>query len=207
MKPEDVLLVRPQQERALVKFRKMVEAGTETLVELGIAGLTTDAIVARAGVNISTFYKYFPNREAFICYLGIKFIEQQTESIRKVIASMPPDAPLERVIPAMIESSVEDWSTNRGARALQGIFVLNPVLYGEYSQSSQDVAEALRPFMAVWNIKGSFADWQRMHSVFGDCAIVLFDRAVKAEPAEQVRLIAELKALAVAYFKTAVAPS
>ena len=136
--------------------------------------------------------------------LGVLLEEKQ---IRKVIASMPPDAPLERVIPAMIESSVEDWSTNRGARALQGIFVLNPVLYAEYSQSSQDVAEALRPFMAVWNIKGSFADWQRMHSVFGDCAIVLFDRAVKAEPAEQVRLIAELKALAVAYFKTAVTPS
>ena len=206
MKPEDVLLVRPQQERALVKFHKMLEAGRETLVEAGIAGLTSEAIVSRAGVNISTFYKYFANRDAFVSYLAIEFIERQTATLCQVVDSMPLDAPLERVIPAMIDSSVEDWSNNPGSRALQGLFVLNPLLYAEYSRSSQQVAVALRPFMAPWNIQGSFADWERMHSVFGDCAIVLFDRAAKAEHTEQAQLITELKALAVAYFKTAVRP-
>lgn len=205
MKPEEVLLVRPQQERALAKFRKMIGAGIETLVEAGISGLTSETIAARAGVNISTFYKYFQNKDAFISYLALEFIEQQTATLRAVIASMPPDAPLERVIPAMIDSSVEDWGNNPGARALQGIFVLNPVLYEEYSRSARNVAEALRPFMQVWNIKGSFEDWERMHLVFGDCAIVLYDRASKEDQAEQTRLIAELKALAVAYFRTAVA--
>ena len=38
-----------------------------------------------------------------------------------------------------------------------------------------------------------------MHSVFDDCAIVLFDRAAKADAEEQARVIVQLKNLAVAY--------
>lgn len=204
MKAEDFLLVQPQQDRALVKFRRMVDAGIEILAESGLAGLTTDAIAARAEVNISTFYKYFPNRDALVGYLSVTFIEEQTASLKAVIERMPADAPLDVVIPAMIDTAVEDWTKNPASRALQGSFILDPVLYAEYSRSSQDVALALRPFMAVWNIEGDFEDWDRMHSVFGDSAIVLFDRAAKAEPEEQAKVIVQLKKLAVAYFKTAV---
>lgn len=204
MKAEDFLLVQPQQDRALVKFRRMVDAGIEILAESGLAGLTTDAIAARAEVNISTFYKYFPNRDALVGYLSVTFIEEQTASLKTVIERMPADAPLDVVIPAMIDTAVEDWAKNPASRALQGSFILDPVLYAEYSRSSQDVALALRPFMAVWNIEGDFEDWDRMHSVFGDSAIVLFDRAAKAEPEEQAKVIVQLKKLAVAYFKTAV---
>lgn len=204
MKAEDFLLVQPQQNRALVKFRRMVDAGIEILAESGLAGLTTDAIAARAEVNISTFYKYFPNRDALVGYLSVTFIEEQTASLKAVIERMPADAPLDVVIPAMIDTAVEDWTKNPASRALQGSFILDPVLYAEYSRSSQDVALALRPFMAVWNIEGDFEDWDRMHSVFGDSAIVLFDRAAKAEPEEQAKVIVQLKKLAVAYFKTAV---
>ena len=204
MKAEDFLLVQPQQDRALVKFRRMVDAGIEILAESGLAGLTTDAIAARAEVNISTFYKYFPNRDALVGYLSVTFIEEQTASLKTVIERMPADAPLDVVIPAMIDTAVEDWTKNPASRALQGSFILDPVLYAEYSRSSQDVALALRPFMAVWNIEGDIEDWDRMHSVFGDSAIVLFDRAAKAEPEEQAKVIVQLKKLAVAYFKTAV---
>jgi len=56
--------------------------------------------------------------------------------------------------------------------------------------------------MTSWSFKGSHDDWDRMHSIFGDCAIVVYDRAAKAEAAEQAEIIAELKILAVAYFNT-----
>ncbi|HCY98403.1 MAG: hypothetical protein A3D16_00410 [Rhodobacterales bacterium RIFCSPHIGHO2_02_FULL_62_130] len=205
MKPEDFLLVQPQQERAIAKFRKMVEAGGHILAEQGFGGLTSDAIAARADVNISTFYKYFANRDALLGHMAVAFIEAQTASLIRLIAQTPPDAPLELVIPAMIDTAVDDWASNPTSRALQGIFILDPVLYAEYSRSSLEVAAALRPFMAAWNVAGSYEDWQRLHLVFGDCAIVLFDRAAKAEPDEQAKVIVQLKNLAVAYFKTAVA--
>ncbi|MCW1933828.1 TetR/AcrR family transcriptional regulator [Pararhodobacter zhoushanensis] len=205
MKPEDFLLVQPQQDRAFAKFHKMVQAASEILAEDGFGGLTSDAIAARAGVNISTFYKYFANRDAVLGYMAVAFIEEQTASLQRLIARMPPDAPLEQVIPAMIDTAVDDWTSNPTSRALQGCFILDPVLYAEYSQSSLIVAAALRPFITVWNIAGTHDDWDRMHSVFGDCAIVLYDRAAKAEPAEQAEVVIQLKNLAVAYFKTAVA--
>lgn len=205
MKPEDFLLVQPQQERAIAKFRKIVAAGGEILAESGFGGLTSDAIAARAGVNISTFYKYFANRDALLGYMAVTFIEEQTASLIHLIDGTPSDAPLDQVIPAMIDTAVDDWASNPTSRALQGIFILDPVLYAEYSRSSLDVAAALRPFMSAWNVAGTYEDWQRMHLVFGDCAIVLFDRAAKAEPDEQAKVIVQLKNLAVAYFRTAAA--
>lgn len=204
MKPEDFLLVQPQQERAVAKFRKMVEAGGEILAESGFGGLTSDAVAARAGVNISTFYKYFANREALVGYMAVAFIEEQTTSLCRFIARTAPDTPLERVIPAMIDTAVDDWTNNPTSRALQGSFILDPVLYAEYSRSSLDVAAALRPFMTAWKITGTHEDWDRMHSLFGDCAIVLFDRAAKSNPEEQAKIILQLKKLAVAYFRTAI---
>lgn len=204
MAPEEFLLVQPQQVRALEKFRRMIETGREILAESGLAGLTSDAVVARAGVNISTFYKYFPNREALIGYLAVAFIEQQTEALRKVISTFPPDAPMEQVIPAMIDAAVDDWSSNPASRALQSMFMLDPVLYEEYSRSAIDVAEALRPFMQVWGMSGTIEDWELMHTIFGDCAIVLFDRAAKSDAEGQARVIWELKRLAIAYLGTGV---
>jgi AcrR family transcriptional regulator len=204
MKPEDFLLVQPQQARAVAKFRSMVAAAGEVLAESGIGGLTSDAIAARAVVNISMFYKYFANRDALPGYMAVTFIEEQTASLIRLIERTPASALLDQMIPAMIDTAVDDWASNPTSRALQGIFILDPVLYAEYSRSSLDVAAALRPFMAAWNVAGTYEGWQRMHLVFGDCAIVLFDRAAKAEPDEQAKIIIQLKNLAVAYFRTAI---
>jgi AcrR family transcriptional regulator len=85
MKPEAFLLVQPQQDRAFAKFRKMVAAAGEILAESGFGGLTSDAIAARAGVNISTFYKYFANRDALLGFMAVTFIEEQTTSLIRLI--------------------------------------------------------------------------------------------------------------------------
>lgn len=199
-RPEDFLLATPLQARAKLTFQRIVDAAKDLLVEGGLAGLSTDAVAQRAEVNIATLYKYFANREALVRYLAVSFSQAQTDSLRAAIASFPPDAPIHLVLPQLIDTMVRDWTREPSSRAIQSIFLMDPVLYAEYSRASVDVAEALRQFRDPWGFEGTEEDWQRMHAVFGDCAIALLDRAAKSDPDEQERTVNELKALALAYF-------
>ncbi|MBX9456794.1 MAG: hypothetical protein KL863_12625 [Rhizobium sp.] len=95
------------------------------------------------------------------------------------------------VIRDLITTMFDDWAREPAYRALQGIFLTNPLLYEEYSRASIDVAEALQHFRVPWGFQGTDEEWLRMHGVFGDCAIGLLDRAAKSSLEEQVVLSGE----------------
>ncbi|MGB8666049.1 MAG: TetR/AcrR family transcriptional regulator, partial [Serratia inhibens] len=57
---------RPVQERSRITVDAIVQASAYILNESGWEGLTTNAIAERAGVNISSLYQFFPNKEAII---------------------------------------------------------------------------------------------------------------------------------------------
>jgi AcrR family transcriptional regulator len=206
LEPSDFLLVHPKQARAKITFQSMIAAGKVVLAEGGLSAVTTDSVAQRAGVNISTFYKYFTNRDDFLGYLAMEFIQSQARAHREVIAGLSPDAPMRRVVPRLVSIMFEDWSREPAYKELQGIFLTNPMLYQEYSRASVDVADALQHFRQPWGFSGTDAEWYMMHAVFGDCAIGLLDRAAKSPPDEQVVLLGELQRLAVAYFSSWMQP-
>lgn len=202
MTPDDFLLSVPKQDRARAALTRILDAGRQILAEDGLPALTTDEIARRAEVNIATFYKYFANREGLLGYLALQFSDQQTQSLLDCIATFPPTASWRDLLPALIDTMVQDWVRLPGSRTLQGVFLMDPRLQEEYGQSSLAVANALRPFAPAWGFKGTEAEWQRLHMVFGDCLIALLDRAAKSPGPEQAALIVEMKRLAIAYHAT-----
>lgn len=77
--PRPVLSPRkiPRQARATATFEAIVEAAARILEDAGLAGYTTNAIAARAGVSIGSLYQYFPDRDAITRSL----IERQTAAL------------------------------------------------------------------------------------------------------------------------------
>ena len=59
----------PKQERSRATVEAILQASTYILERRGYEGLTTNAVAARAGVNIASLYQYFPNKEAIFCEL------------------------------------------------------------------------------------------------------------------------------------------
>lgn len=202
MTPDDFLLSIPKQDRARAALARILEAGREILAAEGLPALTTDEIARRAEVNIATFYKYFANREGLLGYLALQFSDAQTRSLLDCIASFPVTTSWRAVLPALIDTMVQDWVRVPGSRTLQGVFLMDPRLQEEYGQSSIAVATALKPFAPAWGFQGTEAEWQRLHMVFGDCLIALLDRAAKSPGTEQAAIIAEMKRLAIAYHAT-----
>src|SRR5882724_8896153 len=77
--PRPVLRPRkkPLQDRSRATVDAIVQAAAYILVRQGPAGLTTNAIAERAGVNIASVYQFFPGKEAIVAELQRRHVAEQ----------------------------------------------------------------------------------------------------------------------------------
>jgi AcrR family transcriptional regulator len=74
-----------QQTRA-----KLIETGLVLAEELGLEGLSVNAVVASAGVSKGTFFHHFPDRVSYLVALHRRFHDALFDEVMSVIADMPP---------------------------------------------------------------------------------------------------------------------
>ena len=74
----------------------MLATATELLDRVGAEGLTTNLIASESGVNISSIYKYFPNKHAILVALFERYNQQRFEAVRELVRAglLPTDRPL-----------------------------------------------------------------------------------------------------------------
>jgi AcrR family transcriptional regulator len=63
-------LRRTQEERRESTIRKLVDAATEALIDVGYAEASVQEICARAGVSHGGLFRHFPTREALMVAVG-----------------------------------------------------------------------------------------------------------------------------------------
>ncbi|MFZ4718991.1 MAG: TetR/AcrR family transcriptional regulator [Ilumatobacteraceae bacterium] len=74
--PDVELRVAPQQARARQAIDAVLEATGQLLDEVGYDRVTTKAVAARAGVNIATLYRYFPDKISLARALAARYDHQ-----------------------------------------------------------------------------------------------------------------------------------
>jgi AcrR family transcriptional regulator len=94
--------VIPTQERAQASTEAILTAAEQLLHERGFARMTTNAIAARAGVNVALVYRYFAGKEAIVAALIERFTQATLHGFERVLADQG-DAPLPVVIRALLE--------------------------------------------------------------------------------------------------------
>ncbi|MDR3471123.1 MAG: TetR/AcrR family transcriptional regulator [Devosia sp.] len=67
--PVITLRRQAKQQRAIATVDAIIEAATYILTHRGPGGFTTQKIVEKAGVNVASFYQYFPNKEAVLFHI------------------------------------------------------------------------------------------------------------------------------------------
>jgi AcrR family transcriptional regulator len=72
---------RPRQQRSKATVDTILEATTRVLKKHGFDGLSTNAVVAQAGVSIGSLYQYFPNKEALVAKLIDRHMEDMNAAI------------------------------------------------------------------------------------------------------------------------------
>lgn len=68
---------KPQQERALRTYARLLDATGLLLAEVGVERISTNLVAARAGVSPPTLYHYFADKYALLAALGERLMAQQ----------------------------------------------------------------------------------------------------------------------------------
>lgn len=93
----------PSQERSRFTVDTIIQASTYILMEKGWKGLTTNAIAERAGVNISSLYQFFPNKEAIVAELQRRHAAEMDEELAKILGLIPQQSSLKQVLTLLVE--------------------------------------------------------------------------------------------------------
>jgi AcrR family transcriptional regulator len=76
-KPNIASKKQPRQSRSIATVAAIVEAATYIVSRGGLADFTSNKVAERAGVNIASFYQYFPNKEALLFHIVQRTWDQQ----------------------------------------------------------------------------------------------------------------------------------
>jgi AcrR family transcriptional regulator len=196
----DLLLRRePQQPRARRTFERVLEATARLLDEVGIDHVTTNLIARRAGVNIATLYKYFPNKYALVNVLALRFAERQIEAMRAYLASADPARPWQEVNDGLIDVLVGETRRQPGFAALQRALMAVPELLHAYRQMNYLTARELNGFLRRWGVDLPERRLDLMVLCMGEASAALLDLAESAEGYAADDIIAEMKAMLTGY--------
>jgi TetR/AcrR family transcriptional regulator, transcriptional repressor for nem operon len=100
---------------ALQTREALLDAGAALAEEHGLAGVSVNMVVARAGVAKGTFYVHFKDRAEFVDAMHARFHARVQAAVDQAVAGLPPGAGrLIRAAEAYLDVSL----ANRGVKAL-----------------------------------------------------------------------------------------
>lgn len=66
----------PVQERGRRRVQQLLDAAAQVIAESGVDNATTNAVAARAETSVGVLYKFFPNKQAIVEALALRYIEE-----------------------------------------------------------------------------------------------------------------------------------
>lgn len=108
-----------QQERSRATVDAILQASTYILVRRGWSDLTTNAIAERAGVNISSLYQYFPNKEAIVFELQRRHIAHTRNTVSAILSKDATQLSLREALTCMVEVLIHE---HRDAPEMHRVF-------------------------------------------------------------------------------------
>jgi AcrR family transcriptional regulator len=104
----------PVQRRAQISVQRILDTAGTLLDEVGLERVTTELIAERAGVNVATVYKYFPNKHAVLAELYRTHYEPRLEHFNGVMAVIAAGGDWRRAIDEGLDLSTRDRQSRPG---------------------------------------------------------------------------------------------
>lgn len=93
----------PRQQRALERIDHLLDAAASVIAEVGVGDTTTNAIAAKAGASVGSLYQFFPNKDAVLRSLAMRYATAFDALKDRVMAVEAADLPLEIMMRGIVE--------------------------------------------------------------------------------------------------------
>jgi TetR/AcrR family transcriptional repressor of nem operon len=124
---------------ALQTREALLDAGAALAEEHGLAGVSVNMVVARAGVAKGTFYVHFKDRSAFVDDMHARFHARVQVAVDQAVAGLPPGA---RRLARAAEAYLDVSLANRGVKALSLEARSDPAVQGSMAVRRERLAAA-----------------------------------------------------------------
>src|ERR1700728_1719145 len=139
---------------ALQTREALLGAGAALAEEHGLAGVSVNMVVARAGVAKGTFYVHFKDRAAFVDAMHARFHARVEAVVGEAVAGLAPGA--ERLFRGS-EAYLDVSLANRGVKALSLETRSDPAVQGSMEARRQRLATAGAPDLEALGWGGAHA--------------------------------------------------
>jgi AcrR family transcriptional regulator len=181
----------PVQARGRATFDRILDTTATLLDEVGIERISTNLIARRAGINIATLYKYFPNKLSVINALFEHQIQQRTEYSRAAVPEGGPETDWRTVVDAVVDALFAARRRQPGNTALRRAMLSSPELRQIHDAMNRETAGELAVRIAArQRVEGHAAE------VTARCAIEMLSSLLdlgEGEP-EPVRTLVQSEA-------------
>lgn len=118
-KPNIASKKQPRQSRSIATVAAIVEAATYILSRGGLTNFTSNKVAERAGVNVASFYQYFPNKEALLFHIVQRTWDEQLARLEPILTSgdASPAERLRAFVRELMLVEAAETELRRGMRA------------------------------------------------------------------------------------------
>jgi AcrR family transcriptional regulator len=139
----------PRQARGQQRIDTILDAAEIVLGEYGVEATTTNAIAARANTSIGSLYQFFPNKEAVLHAVGLRFLDRTREIFTPLLSPPAAAFPLDVWIDRMADALNAAQKANPAFKALFCSPMLLPELVDADSEMHSQFVDGLDSVFAV----------------------------------------------------------
>lgn len=187
---------RPSGGRARKTVERILATTAELLDEVGFDDMTTNLIAARAGVNVASLYKYFPNKYAVLTGLADQMRDEQLELLSQ---RLQPRGDWRGELAALLDAYLELFVSRPGFAELAAVMSSSPVLRVIDEASLAAEVRVIAQRLVDYGIEGSRADREAIARVTLEASRGVLPLMRRARPAGRKRLMRELRRMLEAY--------
>ncbi|MBD7493741.1 TetR/AcrR family transcriptional regulator [Klebsiella pneumoniae] len=139
----------PTQERSRATVTAIMQSATYILTKKGWEGLTTKKIAEQAGVNISSLYQFFPNKESIVAELQRQHTAARQAELSKALDMLPQQHSLREVLLLIVKGVIDEHRISPEMHiAIHEELPSSVRLENDHKQKIQLLfSNALKPFM------------------------------------------------------------
>jgi AcrR family transcriptional regulator len=207
----DAFRRRPRQSRGQARVELLLDAAAAVIAEQGLQAATAEAIALRAKTAKGSLYQFFPNRDAVLAALALRYADEMRAIHERAFPMDPHGVPLDRLIDRIVKPLAEFHDTHPAFRRVFAT-VEGPAddtrsaptrLRAQLFESFVDRLDVL---FAARNPTLTTRDRRRVALVAASLGQSLLARRGRAVPAEKKPLLDDLRRILLAYLQPVLDP-
>lgn len=195
----------PRQERGRVRVEKILDAAADVIANVGVEAATTNAIAAHANTSVGSLYQFFPNKEAIVDALAMRFNTELRQLNDVVLSPEAMLAPLPELVNNVVDSLLQFHEANPAYRHVYQATHRSDGAPGTKEAELHKAVVGRVEELLVTRKPAMESTTKHLHATVSVLAVhALLGFAMTASTATRAGIVEELKGMIVTYLADAI---